>query len=151
MANRVLVTGGAGFIGSHTCDALLARNYDVRVLDSLQPRVHPRGRPDFLSPAVDFHQGDVRDPAAWQRALEGVRCVFHLAAYQDYMPDFSTFLHVNAGSTALLYELIVEKHYPVEKIILASSQSVYGEGRYVCEAHSAVSLGGPTQELLECG
>ena len=151
MANRVLVTGGAGFIGSHTCDALLARNYDVRVLDSLQPRVHPRGRPDFLSPAVDFHQGDVRDPAAWQRALEGVRCVFHLAAYQDYMPDFSTFLHVNAGSTALLYELIVEKHYPGEKIILASSQSVYGEGRYVCEAHRAFSPGPRTLDQLERG
>ena len=58
--SRVLVTGGAGFIGSHTCDALLARNYEVRVLDCLQPRVHPRGRPSYLSAQVEFVQGDVR-------------------------------------------------------------------------------------------
>ena len=151
MADRVLITGGAGFIGSHTCDALLSRGFEVRVLDSLQPRVHPCGHPGYLSSHVDFHQGDVRDAAAWQRALEGIRVVFHLAAYQDYMPDFSTFLHVNAVSTALLYELIVEKKLPVEKIILASSQSVYGEGRYVCEAHGAFSPGPRALGLLERG
>ena len=151
MADRVLITGGAGFIGSHTCDALLARGYEVRVLDSLQPRVHPRGRPRYLSSAVDFHQGDVRDPLAWQRALDGVRIVFHLAAYQDYMPDFSTFLHVNAVSTALLYELIVGNCYPVQKIILASSQSVYGEGHYGCETHGVFSPGPRTLEQLERG
>lgn len=139
MADRVLLTGGAGFIGSHTCDALLARGYEVRILDSLQPRVHPFGKPDYLPAEADFHQADVRDPVAWQRALNGVRYVFHLAAYQDYMPDFSTFLHVNAVGTALLFELIVAKHYPVEKILLASSQSVYGEGRYVCESHGSFS------------
>lgn len=129
---RVLVTGGAGFIGSHTCDALLAQGYEVRVLDCLQPRVHPRGRPTYLSSAIDFHDGDVRDRWAWQRALDGVRYVFHLAAYQDYMPDFSRFVHVNAFSTALLFELVVEKNLPVEKVVLASSQAVYGEGRYQC-------------------
>ncbi len=151
MADRVLVTGGAGFIGSHTCDALLARGYEVRVLDSLQPRVHPFGKPDYLPAAVDFHHADVRDPAAWRRALQGVRYVFHLAAYQDYMPDFSTFLQVNAVSTALLFELIVAKHFPVEKILLASSQSVYGEGRYACEAHGSLSPTPRTLAQLERG
>ena len=134
--SRVLVTGGAGFIGSHTCDALLARNYEVRVLDCLQPRVHPRGRPSYLSAQVEFVQGDVRDRSAWERALEGVRHVFHLAAYQDYLPDFSTFIAVNACSTALLFELIVEKRLAIEKVVLASSQAVYGEGQYVCAEHS---------------
>jgi dTDP-L-rhamnose 4-epimerase len=149
--DRVLVTGGAGFIGSHTCDLLLERGYEVRVLDSLQPRVHPRGRPGYLSSEVEFLQGDVRDRAAWERALEGVRCAFHLAAYQDYMPDFSTFLTTNTSSTALLYELIVERRLPVEKIILASSQSVYGEGHYTCAEHGTFYPDPRPLEQLERG
>jgi dTDP-L-rhamnose 4-epimerase len=130
--NRILVTGGAGFIGSTTVDLLLARGYQVRVMDSLQERVHPRGWPSYLPAAVERFQGDVRNRAHWAQALEGVQGVFHLAAYQDYMPDFSTFFHVNAVSTALLFELIVEQKLPVEKVVLASSQAVYGEGKYRC-------------------
>ncbi len=149
--SRVLVTGGAGFIGSHTCDWLLAHNYEVRVLDSLQARVHPKGRPDYMSPEVDFVLSDVRDRFAWERALAGVRYVFHLAAYQDYMPDFSTFVHVNAYSTALLYELIVEKRLPVERIVLASSQAVYGEGKYVCAEHGVFYPGPRPLEQLQRG
>ena len=148
---RVLVTGGAGFIGSHTCDLLRERSYEVRVLDCLQPRVHPRGRPAYLPADADFIEGDVRDRAAWERALAGVNCVFHLAAYQDYMPDFSTFLHANAYSTALLYELIVEKNLPVEKIVLASSQAVYGEGQYVCAEHGVFHPGPRPLEQLRRG
>jgi len=115
MKGRVLVTGGAGFIGSHTVDLLLARNYEVRVLDSLQPRVHPHGKPDYLPAEVDFRQGEVENPGDLLRALQGVDCVLHLAAYQDYMPDFSRFLHVNAESTALLYELILAHRLPVRQ------------------------------------
>jgi len=148
---RALVTGGAGFIGSHTCDLLREHNYEVRVLDSLQPRVHPRGRPAYLPADVDFVEGDVRDRAAWERALTGVDCVFHLAAYQDYMLDFSTFLHVNAYSTALLYELVVERNLPVEKIVLASSQAVYGEGRYICGEHGVCYPGPRPLEQLQRG
>ncbi len=149
--NQVLITGGAGFIGSHTCDLLLAHNYQVRVLDGLQPRVHPRGRPDYLPAEVDFLQADVRDPSAWARALDGVRYVFHLAAYQDYMPDFSTFVHVNAYSAALLFELLVQKRFPIEKIVLASSQAVYGEGRYACAEHGVFDPGPRPLERLERG
>lgn len=147
----VLVTGGAGFIGSHTCDVLLDRGYEVRVLDSLQPRVHPRGRPNYLSRQVEFQQGDVQDRRALERALSGARYVFHLAAYQDYMPDFSTFLQLNAGSTALLYELIVASRLPVEKIVLASSQAVYGEGQYTCAEHGAFYPGPRPLEQLQDG
>ncbi len=149
--SKVLVTGGAGFIGSHTCDALVERGYQVRALDSLQPRVHPHGYPAYLSREVDFLEGDVRDRRTWERALEGVRYVFHLAAYQDYMPDFSTFLHVNTFSTALLFELVVEKRLPVEKIILASSQSVYGEGKYRCAEHGLFYPGPRPIEQLQRG
>jgi len=131
---KILVTGGTGFIGSHTVDLLVAHGHQVRVLDSLQPRVHPRGVPPWLSRDAELIQGDVAEPADLARALEGIEGVFHLAAYQDYMPDFSRFLHTNATSTALLFELIVgdRQRYPVQKIVFASSQSVCGEGRYLC-------------------
>ncbi len=131
----VLVTGGAGFIGSHTVDLLLARGYRVRVLDSLQERVHPEGWPTYLPAAVDRFQGDVTCRDDWLRALEGMDAVIHLAAYQDYMPDFSTFLQVNTFSTALLFELIVEKDLPIQKVVSASSQAVYGEGKFECSEH----------------
>lgn len=136
---KVLVTGGAGFIGSHTVDLLLERGYDVRILDSLQPRVHPRGRPDYLPREAEFVQGDVANRDDLDNALRGVDKVIHLAAYQDYLPDFSKFIHSNAESTALLFELIVEKRYPIEKIVFASSQSVAGEGRYECDEHGVVT------------
>ncbi len=135
MSDTILVTGGAGFIGSHTVDLLCARGYRVRVLDNLQPRVHPRGWPAWLPAQAERIAGDVRDPRAWERALAGVRGVFHLAAYQDYQPDFSTFVHANAVSTALLFEVIAAKKLPVEKVVLASSQAVYGEGKYRCAKH----------------
>lgn len=130
---KILVTGGAGFIGSHTLELLLQKGHDVRVLDSLEPPVHrDRQAPDYLPREAEFVLGDVRDQAAWERALPGVDAVFHLAAYQDYLPDFSKFFHVNAVGTALLYEVIVEKKLPVRKIVVAASQAVYGEGKYRC-------------------
>lgn len=131
---KVLVTGGAGFIGSHTVDLLLQKGYDVRILDSLQPRVHPRGKPDYVPREAEFVQGDVANPEDLAQALTGMDIVFHLAAYQDYLPDFSQFIHTNTESTALMFELIVAdpKRYPVEKIVFASSQAVAGEGKYRC-------------------
>ncbi len=136
--SRVLVTGGAGFIGSHTVDLLLAKGYDVRILDNLQPRVHPKGKPSYVPAKADFIQGDVSNRADMIRALDDVEAVFHLAAYQDYMTDFSTFIHTNTESTALLFELILERRLPVRKIVFASSQSVAGDGRYRCEQHGIV-------------
>lgn len=135
---RALVTGGAGFIGSHISDLLLEHGYQVRVLDSLAAPVHQAGQvPDYLDSRVELVVGDVQDRLAWQRALEGIDYVFHLAAYQDYLPDFSKFFGVNCVGTALLYEMIVEKQYPVRKVIVTSSQAVYGEGRYECSSHGA--------------
>jgi len=133
---KVLVTGGAGFIGSHTVDQLLASGHEVRILDSLRPPVHDgSGLPSYV-PAdhAEVVLRDVRDRAAWEQALRGVDAVFHFAAYQDYLPDFSTFFHVNTVSTGLLYEVIAANRLNIKKVIVASSQAVYGEGKYRCPA-----------------
>lgn len=132
---HVLITGGAGFIGSHTADALIEKGHDVRILDNLLPTVHPKGKPAYLHPKAEFIQGDVCDADTLRSALKGIDAVYHLAAYQDYLPDFSTFFAVNAVSTALLYEILAggPKEYRIEKVIVAASQAVMGEGRYRCE------------------
>ena len=126
---KILVTGGAGLIGSHTVDLLLEKGYEVRILDILQERVHPYGKPKYISSEVEFIQGNVADKATLVKAMNGVSGIFHLAAYQDYMTDFSNFIKVNTYSSALIFEIIVEKKLDVKKIVFASSQSVYGEGK----------------------
>ncbi len=135
---RILVTGGAGFIGSHTVDALLEKGHQVKILDNLQQPVHLKGKPNYIPEDVEFIFGDVRDKKALEYALQNVDAVYHLAAYQDYLPDFSTYFHVNSVSTALLYEIIVEKKLPVKKVIVASSQAVLGEGLYRCKEHGEI-------------
>lgn len=132
----ILVTGGAGFIGSHTVDLLLKKGHRVRILDSLTPPVHIDGQlPAYVPRDAEFVRGDVRDRDAWERALEDVDAVFHLAAYQDYLTDFSKFFHVNTVGTAFLYEIVVAKKLPIQKIVVASSQATYGEGKYECVEH----------------
>lgn len=130
---RILVTGGAGFIGSHTCDRLLSLGHDVVVLDALTEPVHPGGRkPAYLSPEVDFYQGDVRNRDLVANLLRRVDAVYHFAAYQDYLPDFSRFSDVNVVSTALIYEIIVAERLDIARVVVASSQSTMGEGLYRC-------------------
>jgi dTDP-L-rhamnose 4-epimerase len=133
---HVLITGGAGFIGSHTADALIEKGHDVRLLDNLLPTVHPKGIPTYLHPKAEFIRGDVCHADTLRSALTDIDAVYHLAAYQDYLPDFSTFFAVNAVSTALLYEILAADpgRYRVGKVIVAASQAVMGEGRYRCEA-----------------
>lgn len=134
---KALVTGGAGFIGSHLVDRLLVEGYEVRILDNLEPRVHPKGIPPWIPKDAEFIHGDVRVKEMLKRALRGVEVVFHQAAYQDYMLDFSKFIHVNSVSTALIQEILLELQREgsgkqVQKVIVASSQAVYGEGQYQC-------------------
>ena len=148
---RILVTGGAGFIGSHTVDALVKNGHDVRVLDNLQKPVHQAGTPSWLNPDAEFMLGDVRFKDDWKKALQGRDAVYHLAAYQDYLPDFSTFFHVNSVGTALLYETAVEMGLDLAKIVVASSQFVAGEGEYLCDscARKTSPILRPESRLIE--
>src|ERR1035438_8173014 len=148
-----LITGGAGFIGSHTAVELLRAGYTVRVLDNLTPPVHigDGSWPDWLSPDVERMAGDVRNREDWTKALSGVDVVIHLAGYQDLLRNFSQFFHVNSVGTALLYELIVAEKLPVRKIVVASSQFVYGEGRYQCAKDGEVFPDGRDPQRLAKG
>jgi dTDP-L-rhamnose 4-epimerase len=130
---RVLITGGAGFIGSHLADELLARGCAVRALDALVPQVHgaERKRPAYLAPEVELVVGDVRDAATVRHALAGVDVVYHFAArvgVGQSMYEIGEYTSVNNLGTAVLLEAIVEK--PVRRLIVASSMSIYGEGLY---------------------
>ena len=131
---KILITGGAGFIGSHTADALLQEGHDIRILDNLSKTVHPKGRPSYIPAEVEFIEGDVADKATLTKALEGMDAVYHFAAYQDYLPEFSNYFRVNTQSTALLYEILLETKQPIERVIVAASQAVMGEGRHSCSA-----------------
>jgi dTDP-L-rhamnose 4-epimerase len=130
---KILVTGGAGFIGSHTCDRLLELGHDVVVLDALTKPVHRGGRPPaYLRPEIDFYQGDVRNRDLLANLLRRVDAVYHFAAYQDYLTDFARFSDVNVVSTALIYEIIVAERLDIARVIVASSQAAMGEGLYRC-------------------
>lgn len=131
---RVLVTGGAGFIGSHLIDALLERGHAVRVLDSLVAQVHEKTS-RRLPAEVEFIHGDMRDPAAVEQALEGVEVVFHDAAevgVGQSMYEIRRYVDANTMGTAILLETLARKRGQVRKLIVASSMSIYGEGAYSC-------------------
>ena len=148
---KILVTGGAGFIGSHTCDRLLSLGHDVVVLDALTLPVHRNGRPAYLSPEVDFYQGDVRNRELVGNLLRRVDAVYHFAAYQDYLPEFSKFSDVNVVSTALLYEIIVAERLDLARVVVASSQSAMGEGLYRCPADGEQLPGMRRESALAAG
>ncbi|MGH9698356.1 MAG: NAD-dependent epimerase/dehydratase family protein [Candidatus Acidiferrales bacterium] len=148
---KALVTGGAGFIGSHLADALLARGYEVRVLDNLDRRVHSQGGAVNLDPAVEFVCGDVRDRGAVEKALDGVSAIFHEATYQSMLGEYEEFFDVNVRGTALLFDVIREQGTEIEKFVVASSQAVYGEGQYYCSVHGLVLPGARSQERLDGG
>ncbi len=148
---NILVIGGAGFIGSHTADALVARGHDVRILDSLEQPVHTTEWPAYLDTRFDLVRGSITDRAALASALDGIDAVFNFAAYQDYLTDFSRFFMTNSVGTALLYEVIVDKRLPVRKIVVASSQAVFGDGMYRCAEHGEEQPGPRSQAQLESG
>src|SRR5215213_4075771 len=133
MSNHILITGGAGFIGSHLADALLSRGQRVRALDNLSPQVHgtDSARPDYLNEQVELVRGDIRDPDAVRRALKGIDVVYHLAAavgVGQSMYEIAHYTAVNNLGTAVLLEALAAQ--PVERLVVASSMSLYGEGLY---------------------
>jgi dTDP-L-rhamnose 4-epimerase len=133
MARHILITGGAGFIGSHLSDELLRHGYRVRALDNLSPQVHgsEARRPEYLSRQVELIVGDVRDPRAVRRALKDIDAVFHFAAMVGVgqsMYEIAQYTEVNNLGTAVLLEALLKQ--PVERLVVASSMSLYGEGLY---------------------
>ncbi|HXF25783.1 MAG TPA: NAD-dependent epimerase/dehydratase family protein [Bryobacteraceae bacterium] len=131
--DHILITGGAGFLGSHLADRLLELGHRVRALDNLSTQVHgpSRARPSYLSSDVELMIGDVCDPAAVQRALKGVDAVVHFASIVGVgqsMYDLCRYTHVNTFGTAVLLEAFIRN--PVRRLVVASSMSIYGEGIY---------------------
>ncbi len=133
---KALVTGGAGMIGSHIVDLLIEKGHQVRVLDSLALPTHIKGKPDWIHPQAEFMLGDVRDRDCLDQALAGVDWVFHQAADGGFTSAISHYFTNNAMPTAVMYELIRDKHH-VSKVVVASSQAVYHEGKYACPVHGA--------------
>ena len=137
MSKQILITGGAGFVGSHLADGLLDAGHHVRILDDLTPQVHPAGRPDYLSANVELVIGDVRDPNRLREVLTGVDVVYHFAAtvgVGQSMYEIARYMSVNTQGTAELLQAMLDAKITPEKLIVASSMSIYGEGRYVCSA-----------------
>jgi dTDP-L-rhamnose 4-epimerase len=131
---RVLVTGGAGFIGSHLVPALLREGHEVRILDALLPQVH-NGRAPEIPDGVEFVHADVRDRAAVDGALKGIDTVFHQAAevgVGQSMYDIHRYVDANTRGVAVLLEAIVARRDRIKKLVVASSMSIYGEGAYTC-------------------
>ncbi len=136
-SKQVLITGGAGFVGSHLADGLLTAGHRVRVLDDLTPQVHQNGAPTYLSPKVELIVGDVRDPNRLREVLSGVDVIFHFAAtvgVGQSMYEISRYMSVNSQGTAELLQAMLDNKHTPEKLIVASSMSIYGEGEYVCSS-----------------
>ena len=134
---RALVTGGAGFIGSHVVDLLLERGYEVRIFDSLELPTHAAGLPSYLPREAEFIQGDMRDRSAVAAALKNVDVVLHQAATGGFTARLAHYIACNSLGTAQMLETIRDEKLPVQKIVVASSIAVYGEGKYYCLEHGA--------------
>jgi dTDP-L-rhamnose 4-epimerase len=154
MAKNILLTGGAGFIGSHLCDRLLEKGCNVRVLDALVAQVHgpERARPAALSEDAELIVADVRDRRSVDRALRGIDAVVHLAAavgVGQSMYQIDDYTTTNCSGTAVLLEALVER--PVERLVVASSMSIYGEGLYRDENGAEREVAGRSLEQLRSG
>jgi len=144
MAMRdILVTGGAGYIGSHLVDALVSRDYRVTVLDNLEPQVHRSGTwPSYANPKAQYVRGDVRDRSVFEPLVLRSQAVVHFGAAVSVgqsMYQVDRYVDVNTRGTALLLDILVNSKHNVEKVIVASSIGVYGEGAYECATHGAVA------------
>lgn len=151
----VLITGGAGFIGSNLALKLVGQGYLVRVLDNLSPQIHGSEGDSSLYKSiknkVDFIKGDVRKREDWIRALEGQEVVVHLAAETgtgQSMYEIERYTSVNVGGTALLLDILANSSHTVSKVVVASSRAIYGEGKYHCADHGAVYPKGRTNDDL---
>ncbi len=139
---RILVTGGAGFIGSHLVDALVREGHRVRVLDNLEAQVHEGRPPTYLNQDAEYLWGDVRDRDKLHQALAGIEVIFHEAAavgVGQSMYQIEKYVSSNVLSTAVLLDVIVNDRVPLKKLVVASSMSIYGEGQYRCPSCGPIS------------
>ena len=139
---RILVTGGAGFIGSHLVDKLVSDGKDVTVLDNFDPQVHQKRKPKYLNKNARYVEGDIRDESALKKSLEGVDAIFHFAAkvgVGQSMYEIKEYTSANTLGTASLWEHITRTRLDIKKFIVASSMSIYGEGAYNCSKCGSIS------------
>ena len=140
MSNNILVTGGAGFIGSHIVDALVKKGHSIRILDNFEPQVHQQV-PEYINTSAEVMKGDVRSYDDLQKAIEGIDIIYHEAAMVGVgqsMYQVDKYIDVNTYGTAKLLDFLVNKEHSVQKLIVASSMSIYGEGAYRCDDHGEV-------------
>lgn len=134
---KILVTGGAGFIGSHLVDALVGRGHEVTIYDNLDPQVHAGGQPPpHLNPQAEFIRGDVRDGEALKAAIGDTEIIFHKASavgVGQSQYQIAQYVTTNTGGTATLLDILVNTRHKVRKLIVAASMSSYGEGLYACK------------------
>jgi len=146
---RVLVTGGCGFIGGHIVDKLLAKEYEVTVLDCLEQPTHQNNKPNYLAKNINFIQGNVLEADKLKQALKDVEVVFHQAATGGFTDNVAKYYEYNTLATAKFWELIVKENIKLRKFIVASSVAVYGEGKYNCQQCGVVTPCSRTKEKLE--
>lgn len=132
---KVLITGGAGFIGSFLADRLIELGYSVRILDNLEDQVHQEQRPAYLNKRGEFIKGDVRDYKVFEESMDNIDIVFHLAArvgvaQSNY--EIKDYVDTNIGGMSNLFDIIINKNKKVKKIIMTASMTSYGEGNYKC-------------------
>ena len=157
--SRVLVTGGAGFIGSNLSNKLLEKGYTVTVLDNLSPQIHSenyKGSPLYKSIAgkVNFIRGDVRNKSDWEKALVNQDFIIHLAAETgtgQSMYEIEKYTSVNVTGTAIMLDTLQNGQHEIKKIVVASSRAIYGEGKYFCTEHGDVYPGQRTEESMSQG
>jgi len=135
---KILVTGGAGFIGSHTVDLLIKHGYQTVILDNLEPQVHgkEKTKPDYINKNATFIQNDIQDYKFLSKIISEVDAVIHLAALVGVgqsMYQIERYIETNTKATATLLDILANQEHNVKKLIVASSMSVYGEGKYYCE------------------
>ena len=128
--SSVLITGGAGLVGSHLAEALVALDCKVKIIDSLEAYTHGERPANWHLPGTEFVHGSILDKQAMVHALQNVDYVFHQAAFTGFDPTSAKYVDVNTLGTANIFEVIAEHNCPVKKLVLASSLSVYGEGKY---------------------
>lgn len=149
---KILVTGGAGFIGSHLVDALVAEDHEVTVYDNFVLQVHGKKKPSYLNPSARYVPGDIRNRESLKKLLKKVEVVFHEASavgVGQSMYQISDYVDANTEGTAVLLDVLVREKTKVRKLIVASSMSLYGEGRYLCKTCGKISPSPRPENLLK--